>query len=233
MPSNNMDTITINVAGEQQDYCLMHIYNLQITIPNFAFEDGRIDTVTIHVRPTNHVYSRALEKQKDDMDKLKKSGHLLLKYEHIPSDPTQETPNKTLSSDIRVFCPEKYQASLLLTDFVQALNTHPKNICALANKGDDRTCLSALFKAQSDSRFYVVLFRFHKKANNEASMVIETAFLAEEDDFRVKMLKNPKNKPNTRPFLILLRNIFAGRRPFEGRSTPKKRSRRKTQKKKP
>lgn len=130
MPSNNMDTITINVAGEQQDYCLMHIYNLQITIPNFAFEDGRIDTVTIHVRPTNHVYSRALEKQKDDMDKLKKSGHLLLKYEHIPSDPTQETPNKTLSSDIRVFCPEKYQASLLLTDFVQALNTPQKYMCS-------------------------------------------------------------------------------------------------------
>ena len=233
MPSNSIDTIIFTKEGQKEHRCLQHLYDLQVIIPDFIFEDGRIDKVCVSIRPTNHVYSRALNQKDDDQIALKNNGQLLLKYEHLESDPLQPAPGKTLSTDIRVFCEIKYQASKLLPEFVQELNQNPKNICALANRGDDRTCLSALFKAQTDNRYYIVLFRFHKKSSTEANMVIETAFLAEENDFRVNLLKSPKNKAHTRPFLTLLRNIFAGRRPFEGKKMSKKRHKRKAEKKKP
>jgi hypothetical protein len=43
-------------------------------------------------------------------------------------------------------------------------------------------------------------------------MVIETAFLVDGDDFRVKNLKGKDAKP----FLIAVRNVFAKRPPFQG-----------------
>ncbi|NMU29919.1 hypothetical protein HKB21_30365 [Vibrio parahaemolyticus] len=47
-------------------------------------------------------------------------------------------------------------------------------------------------------------------------MLIETAFVENNNDFRVKMLLGETVKDEMKPFLVLLRNILAGRGPFEG-----------------
>jgi 23S rRNA U2552 (ribose-2'-O)-methylase RlmE/FtsJ len=59
---------------------------------------------------------------------------------------------------------------------------------------------------------YVVLFKLHRLSARDLSMVIETAFLVDEDDFRVKLLQGR----DTKPFLVAVRNVFAKRPPFQG-----------------
>jgi hypothetical protein len=46
-------------------------------------------------------------------------------------------------------------------------------------------------------------------------MVVETAFVVQQDDFRVRLLIDNKHKDKRRAFITLLKNIFAGREPFE------------------
>jgi len=49
-------------------------------------------------------------------------------------------------------------------------------------------------------------------------MLIETAFVVQTNDNRAERLTETKFKDDRKPFLVLLRNVLAGRLPFEGKA---------------
>lgn len=218
---DGISDIKIVEDGREASYSLEHLWDLVVTIPNFHFEDGRTDTVEVFVRPTNHVYSRAL-KPEEDREILRQTGRLIIRYEHHEDAPNKikkgDDGNPVVSSDARAFCEEKYQSSLNIPDFVDALEAGPAKLCVLANRDDDRSCLTALFEfvhGPQQKECFVVIFKLHKLSARQLSMVIETAFLIDGDDFRVHLL-NFKDKG--KPFFVIANNVFANRKPFEGKA---------------
>ncbi|SQH74203.1 conserved protein of unknown function [Shewanella benthica] len=77
---------------------------------------------------------------------------------------------------------------------------------------------------------YIVIFKLHKINASEISMVVETGFVIDEADFRYHLLTDKKNKDRWKPFTVLLKNVFSGRAPFEGKA--KKNSKKAYKKKK-
>lgn len=215
---DGISSIKVEIDGITQVFPLDHLFNHVVQVEDFKFEDQRIEKISIEVRPTNHVYSRALENSDHELQ-LSYSGHLLIKYEHYEDRPhiakLDRDGCKIISSDKRVFCRDKYLSSQNIPLFVESLQESYSSLCVLANKGDDRTCLTGFFEFQhgeSEKHCYVVLFKLHRLSARDLSMVIETAFLVDEDDFRVKLLQGR----DTKPFLVAVRNVFAKRPPFQG-----------------
>jgi hypothetical protein len=215
---DGISSVQVKIEGASKVYPLDHLFNHVIRIDNFRFEDQRVETISIDVRPTNHVYSRALENT-DHRQQLVDSGHLLIKYEHHEDRPHISKLNKyghkIISSDERVFCNDKYLCSQNIPLFVEALQKFSSQFCMRANKGDDRTCLTGFFEFQhgeSEKHCYLVFFKLHRSSARDLTMVIETAFLVDEDDFRVKLLRGD----DTKPFLVAVKNVFAKRPPFQG-----------------
>jgi hypothetical protein len=223
---DGISSIEVKIDGVAQEFPLEHLFDHVVTVKEFRFEDNRVESISIEVRPTNHVYSRKIENS-DDHQQLSESGHLLIKYEHHEDRPhiskLDKDGSKIVSSDKRVFCYDKYLSSKNTSLFVEFLQKSSSNFCVLANRGDDRKCLSGLFEfkhGDSTKHCYAVIFKLHRLTARNLSMVIETAFLVDEDDFRVKNLKGKDAKP----FLIAVKNVFAKRPPFQGpaRSKSKK-----------
>lgn len=218
---DGISDIKIVEDGREASYSLEHLWDLVVTIPNFHFEDGRTDTVEVFVRPTNHVYSRAL-KPEEDRNILRQTGRLIIRYEHHEDAPNKikkgDDGNPVVSSDVRAFCEEKYQSSLNIPDFVDVLEAGPAKLCVLANRDDDRSCLTALFEFEhgpQEKACFVVIFKLHKLSARQLSMVIETAFMIDGDDFRVNLL-NSRDKG--KPFFVIANNVFANRKPFDGKA---------------
>lgn len=198
---DGISSIEVEIDGITQVFPLDHLFNHVVQVEDFKFEDQRIEKISIEVRPTNHVYSRALENSDHELQ-LSYSGHLLIKYEHYEDRPhiakLDRDGCKIISSDKRVFCRDKYLSSQNIPLFVESLQESYSSLCVLANKGDDRTCLTGFFEFQhgeSEKHCYVVLFKLHRLSARDLSMVIETAFLVDEDDFRVKLLQGRDTKP--------------------------------------
>jgi hypothetical protein len=226
-------SITLKIDGNSRTYTLEHLFDHVITIDGFKFEDNRVEPISIAVRPTNHVYSRAIEPT-DDYHNITESGSLIQKYQHLENNPhvskLDNLGQRIISSDVRVFCEDKYKSSLNLPLFVENLQSSSSQFCVMANKGDERTCLTGLFEFQygaSDKHCYVVLFKLHRLTPRDLSMVIETAFLVDEGDFRSKLLKGD----DTKPFLVTVKNVFAKRSPFQGKALLKSKKRYKKAKK--
>lgn len=232
---DGISDIKIVEDGREASYSLEHLWDLIVTIPNFHFEDGRTDTVEVFVRPTNHVYSRAL-KPDEDRQVLEQSGRLIIRYEHYEGSPNKirkgDDGNPVVSSDVRAFCEEKYESSLNIPTFATALESSPSKLCVLANRDDDRSCLTALFEfdhGPQEKECFVVIFKLHKLNACQLSMIIETAFLIEPDNFRIGLLSSGHD---SKPFYVVAKNVFANRRPFEGKVLKKaKKSYKKAKKK--
>ena len=105
----------------------------------------------------------------------------------------------------------------------------------LANRGDTRTCLSALIEAQQEnndqSLYYLVMFKLHRFNSKNINMLIETAFIVNADDNRAKRIKYGQ-ETDKKPFKVLVRNILAKREPFEIRKLTKSRKKKFKDKKK-
>ncbi|MCG7550887.1 hypothetical protein [Pseudoalteromonas sp. Of7M-16] len=222
-PNNSPAKIIITGGPNKGEYCIQHIYNHQIVLNNFEFDHGATGVVTVYVRPTNHVYSRALE-VKDCEISLRKTGELLLKYEHEENDPSKlklKNGKPVISSDKRVFEINKYSSSHNIDGFIHHLQNFPNETVILANQGDDKQCLSALinFKHGSKDNYaaYIAIFKLHKLPKNSLSMVIETAFLVSETDFRYENFIDSDND-KSKPLYVVLRNVLARRKPFEGKA---------------
>ena len=205
---------------------LGHLENLSIEINDFQLENGSTNTVTVHMRPTNHLYSRRFDPASDNEAILKKTGELLLRFEHEDGNyQAVKRGTPVVSTEKRVFCDKKYAQSKLFPAFVESLKARLSTICVLANSGDARSCLSALWVLPSPYKqddFYIVIFKLTKLNGKEINMLIETAFVVAEDDFRVKKLTDKRNRQDQKPFLVILRNVLAGRKPFDSPKQNKK-----------
>ncbi|EGQ9055240.1 hypothetical protein HJ196_23290 [Vibrio parahaemolyticus] len=216
---NGFEDLVLTIGTETEYLPLSHLQDLQIQIDDFELESKHKVTLTVYIRPTNHLYSRRFDGALDNEAGLSQTGELLLRYEHYPGNFQAKKPDGQISTEKRVFCRTKYEQSKLFPSFIDYVSANLSNICVLPNKGNTRTCLSALMAlpppyAQDES--YLVFFTLHKVNSKEVNMLIETAFVENNNDFRVKMLLGETAKDEMKPFLVLLRNILAGRGPFEG-----------------
>ena len=213
--------IKIIYGGKIKKYLLNHLRDLKITLNEFEFDNGLVKPIEIFIRPTNHVYTRALQGD-DNISVLKESNSLIIKYEHESHDTyiykRDMRGNKIISCEKRVFCPKKYHSSLLLPVFVESLQSNFKKTCVLANKGDDKTCLCAhitLPEPYGYNDIYLVFFKLHKVNSQKINMIIETAFIVDKSNYRIDLLGK---KNNTKNLFVIIKNVFSGRLPFEGRS---------------
>lgn len=101
---------------------LGHLENLSIEIEDFQLENGSTTSVTVHMRPTNHLYSRRFDPSSDNEVELKKTGELLLRFEHDDGNyQAVKRGTPILSTEKRVFCDKKYAQSKLFPAFVESL----------------------------------------------------------------------------------------------------------------
>ena len=225
-PHNGFTDITFIENGLAHRYSLKHLEGLSIEKADFERESGQTAPLTIHIRPTNHLYSRKFE----DTDLLS-SPRLLLRFNHNEGNYQSVKHPPKISSERRIFCNDKYEASKLFPayiDYLKVKNPH----CVLANRGDTRTCLSALIEVgESNSDYYLVIFKLHKADSKNLNMLIETAFIIDKDDDRAKRITEAHSSEK-KPFLLLARNILAGRGPFEKRKQSKSVKKKRKDKKK-
>jgi len=233
---NGFEDLVIGNGADENIYSLTHLENLCIEIDSFIPENQHTIDLRIHIRPTNHLYSRSLKKS-EDKHQLHKSNLLIYRYIHHEQNFQSIKHPPSISSEIRVFCIDKYESSKLLSLFTKKLQASPQTVCVLPNRGDSKTCLSALFpinvnSESIDEAYYLVFFKLHKLNGREINMLIETAFIVNSDDFRVKLLTDSKHQHDQRSFFVVLKNILAGRDPFESRSTKANKKSNKAKKKK-
>ncbi|MEZ8885149.1 hypothetical protein, partial [Vibrio sp. 10N.247.311.13] len=164
------------------------------------------------------LYSRAFDQDKDSIQALAQTGELLRRYEHDSNNYRAVTQERTLSNELRVFCNDKYTENRsFFPSFIDFLKSNLHNICVLphSKKGDHRKTLTGLLSVEKGKN-YIVLFTLHKTNNKNINMFCETAFVVTDDDFRAKKLIAPDD--TSKPFLVLLKNILSGRKPFEGKA---------------
>lgn len=217
---NGFSDIVLTKNDGEERFPLKHLENHFIVIPEFLLESNQTVDLKVYIRPTNHLYSRRPEKGVDNLTKLSATGELLLRYEHAEGN-YQAVKEGMISPEKRIFCLIKYEQSFMFPSFVQSLQQNPSQLCILPNPGDRRTCLSALVKLPepwNNNDLYLVIFRLHKINSREINMLIETAFVVLPNDNRAERLTAHRYKDDRKPFLVLLRNVLAGRLPFEGKA---------------
>ena len=210
---NGFNNVVFTEDDAVKQYSLSHLESLSILFEEFELESKQVIPVSIHVRPTNHLYTRRFEPDSDSLA----SSRLITRYDHYEGNFQAVKEPLKISTEKRIFCHEKYEASKRLPDFITHVKeNNPK--CVLANKGDTRTCLSTLIAAQQEnsdqSLYYLVMFKLHKVNSKNINMLIETAFIVNADDDRAKRIKHSQ-EADKKPFIILARNILANREPFE------------------
>jgi len=209
---NGFDDVVFTESGAVQQYSLSHLEDLSIHFEEFELESKQIVPVSIHVRPTNHLYTRKFESNSDSIT----SPRLITRYEHHDGNFQAVKEPPTISTEKRIFCDEKYEANKRLPDFIKHVQENNLK-CMLANRGDTRTCLSALIEAQQENNdqnlYYLVMFKLHRVDSKTINMMVETAFIVNADDHRAKRIKNGP-EADKKPFKILVRNILAKREPF-------------------
>ncbi|MFT4928633.1 MAG: hypothetical protein ACI8WB_004753, partial [Phenylobacterium sp.] len=239
LPSTYTDVVTVQQMDSMdfKHYDLMHIRDLNIIIPDFIAENGQTIEVLINVYVTNHVYTRKpASTDKANMAILEFKGRVLKRYKHLDKEPSKLhlINGQPQLLEQRIFDETKYQQSLLLPSFIDFLeaNLALKNI--LANSGNDKTCLTALFNLpHEDDKAYMVLFHLDKLNGSTVNMLIETGYIESiKADHRLQKIIN-NDRTRLKPFVVLVKNILAGRKPFEGPAIQKrKRSAKKNKKNK-
>lgn len=209
---NGFNDVVFTESGAVKQYSLSHLEGLSIHFEEFELESKQVVPVSIHVRPTNHLYTREFDYSSDSNT----SPRLITRYDHYDGNFQAVKKPPKISTEKRIFCEEKYEANKRLPDFIKhAQENNPK--CMLANRGDTRTCLSALIDVQQDNNqglYYLVMFKLHRVDSKTINMLVETAFIVNGEDHRAKRIKEG-SEADKKPFKVLVRNILAKREPFE------------------
>ncbi|OEE10166.1 hypothetical protein [Aliivibrio fischeri] len=213
------------------EYPIAHLKDLKITLC-IEFSNGDSRDITIHTRPTNHLYSRAVSNE----DKLNKAvliseGSLLRSYVHREGNYQAVVDEPLKIKEERVFCIDKWRQSYLFPSFVTQVQENYSQVSVLANKGDEKTCLSALLTVpEYDDHVYLVFFHLHKVNSKEVNMMIESAFLVERTAHKAQKLITPKSN-EAKPFVVIVKNILENRKPFESIKQSKSKYKRKKKQK--
>lgn len=211
---NDFDPL-INDSGE---FKIDHLKDLSLDI-DIEFDNGDTRTIKVHMRPTNHLFSRSV----DDQDwcnrpSLEKSGYWLTSYIHHEGNYQQVKHNPPKVKEHRIFCHEKWSDSFFFPDFFQILSQQPAQTTVLANEGDSKTCLSGILEIENrPTDVYLVFFTINKINSKEVNMLIESAYcVSKEEHVKAKRLLSSK-RDNKKPFIIVLKNILEGRLPLESK----------------
>lgn len=214
MNGNTFDPIV--VGGTVYD--INHLAGLAVTV-NILFNNGDTRLITIHMRPTNHLFSR----ETTDADyaaraSLLSDGSWLTSYQHQPGRYDVVKQPITVREH-RIFCVNKWGDSHNFPDFVNMLQQNPAILTILANPGDDQTCLSGMLDivGEEDTAF-LVFFNLNKVNSKEINMLIESAFcVSKSSHAKAQKILNRANG-QAKPFAIAIKNVVEGRKPFESQT---------------
>ncbi|MCM2529698.1 hypothetical protein NDN17_14430 [Shewanella algae] len=226
---NSFDPIMV----DNIEYPIEHLKGLQLILTViFGNKDSR--DIEINVRPTNHLYSRAVvNEDHSNKESLVNSGHWLVSYEHSLGN-YQNVKNPQKVKENRIFCTSKWEQSHLLPTFINLIKQNPKEITVLANDGDTKTCMSAILNIEDQpDEIYVVFFILTKVNSKELNMLIESGYCLRKDDNRKAPRILSKNKHvDRKPFIVVVKNVMEGRLPFENQQQNKRRGKQKQKKQK-
>ncbi len=199
-------------------YKIEHLKDKSFVV-DVRFANGDTRSITVWLRPTNHLFSRKVtDNDKSNKSKLEKDGAWLVSYQHYDGNyqAVKGTPPKV--KEFRIFCAEKWECSKIFPSFVDFIAEEPRSVTALANinKGDEKTCLSGLLHLPDrPDEVYLVYFSLFKINSKEANMIIESAYCVDRNkDFKAKKLI-AADKNDVKPFIVVLKNVMEGRKPFE------------------
>lgn len=215
--TQNNDFEALVIDGVEHD--IKHLKDLNLVI-DVAFENGDARPIKVHMRPTNHLFSREkMAADEHNKSTLITTGYWLKSYVHHVGNYQHVKGPPHILKEIRVFCHQKWADSFLFPSFVTLLSQKPEQITILANAGNDKTCLSGILEIDGrEGEVYLVFFSFTKVSSKEVNMLIESAYCVDgETHSKAKRLINPsKGKEDVRPFITVLKNVMEGRKPLEG-----------------
>lgn len=210
--NNDFEPLHINDI----EYSIEHLKSIDINLC-VEFSNGDTRDIAIHMRPTNHLFSRKVSSSDyQNRTDLEQSGHWLKSYIHHEGNYHQVIGNPLKIKEYRIFCKQKWGYSFLFPEFVKLIKTNPSHVTILANPGDQKTCLSGILEIENHPNLaYLVFFSLTKVNAKEANMLIESAYCVDStiDKKAQKLLEQTRG--DTKPFIVALKNIMEGRKAFE------------------
>lgn len=217
---NNFDPL-VNSLGTFE---ITHLKDLSVRL-SITFDNGDERLITVHIRPTNHLFSRKPE----DEDWLNRADLTskklwLTSYVHHEAN-FQQTIEPLKVKEHRVFCEEKWNESFYLPEFARLIEENPSQTTVLANEGDEKTCLSGIMEIDDrPDEVYLVFFSLKKVNSKEVNMLIESGYcVSKQEHGKAKRLIS-SDRSGKKPFLIVIRNIQEGRFPLESKTVKKRKN---------
>ncbi len=208
-----------------------HLKDLSIVF-EVLFNNGDTRPITVHMRPTNHLFSRAVtEDDWPNRATLDASGLWLKSYVHHEGNYQRIKDDPRVIKEHRIFCEEKWTDSFFFPEFVELLTKEPSKTTVLANAGDSKTCLSGILELDDrPDEVYLVFFTLTKVNSKEVNMLISSAYCVQRlEHDKAKRLLAPK-RDEVKPFIVVLKNVLEGRKPLEGQKQSRRAHRRKKKK---
>lgn len=199
MRGNDFDPI----STDAEDFDIAHLKDLKIVL-DVTFGNSETRPITVHMRPTNHLFSRAVEVADLNQEALLESkGYWLKSYVHYEGNYQQikDTPPKLKEN--RIFCKTKWLDSFYFPSFVELLQEQPVNTTVLANKGDDKTCLSGILEIEDKpDEVYLAFFTLTKVNSKEVNMLIASAYCVSKQDHEKAKRLISSDREDKKPFII-------------------------------
>lgn len=219
MSNNNDFDPLVNTLGTFE---IAHLKDLsaQFTI---IFDNGDERLITVHMRPTNHLFSRKPSDEDWSTRALLTSQKLwLTSYVHHEAN-FQKTINPLEVKEHRIFCREKWEESFYFPDFVRLIQEKPSQTTVLANDGDDKTCLSGIIEIEDrPDEVYLVFFSLKKVNSKEVNMLIESGYCVSKEEHKKAQRLLSNNRDGKKPLITVIKNIQEGRLPLESKSVKKR-----------
>jgi hypothetical protein len=213
--SNENDFDPIQVESETYD--ISHLKDMKLVF-DIEFSNGDTRPITVHMRPTNHLFTREV-KDEDYANRatFEALGYWLRSYVHNEGNYQSVKGEPLKLKEYRIFCHEKWLDSFFFPRFVKHLGEQPAKTTVLANAGDVKTCLSGILQLEEKvDDVYLVFFTLNKINSKEINMLIESAYsVPKNTHLKAQLLLAPK-KDDAKPFIVVLRNVQEGRLPLEG-----------------
>lgn len=229
MNNGNFNPVVVDGVS----YCIKHLQGLSFGV-DVLFGNGDIRTIMIHTRPTNHLYTREVtDSDWPYRSSYEQSGAWLKSFQHHQGNYQSTVGSSPKIKEHRIFCLSKWNDSKLFPEFVNLIGATPTQITVLANfsSGDDKTCLSGILEIDGrPNELYLVFFTLHKVNSKECNMLIESAYCVPDIHKKAKLLLDKHD--SAKPFIVILKNVMEGRKPFESAVVNKRSNKRKKNKSK-
>jgi hypothetical protein len=219
--SRNNDFDPIFVDAVKHD--IGHLKDLQLVF-DVRFSNGDIRPITVHIRPTNHLFSREVKDEDYSIKAvLEANGYWLKSYVHNEGNYQSVKGSPATLKEHRIFCHEKWGDSFYFPQFVKLLGEKPAQTTVLANAGEEKTCLSGFWEISSRPDYvYLIFFTLTKINSKELNMLIESAYCVSKLTHGKARRLLESSPDDAKPFIIVLQNIQEGRKPLEGQKKSKR-----------